>query len=120
MNFEYTGAPGDIESPTVSLVDGTGHKFECLKYGLSAAPGETNVPHLTDPDFREKQKDVNERLNWVDPIPRSFQKKPRSLKSGERFYVVYSFEDPKDDENLKLRFNDADPLPLKVQDASSK
>ena len=122
--IEYTGPAGDIQSPAASLINDKGEKFEGLKVAFHPAPDDVismkNVPPekvsevIESPEYKNRQSEIGEILNWIDPDTRDYKKKPRALKSGEKLDLSYSFKDPKEYSNLKLVFNDVPPIPLKA------
>lgn len=98
IDIEYTGQAGDIQSPTVGLVDNQGRRAEALSAEIGPMPGKPSLVVLA----------------WINPADVDYKKKPLSLKSGEKLFVSYYFQDPKEYANLKLVFNDVPPLPLNV------
>jgi hypothetical protein len=69
---------------------------------------------MESPEYKKRQDEIGEILQWIDPDSKGYKKKPRSLRSGEKLDLSYSFKDPKEYSNLKLIFNDVPPIPLKA------
>ncbi len=131
LDVEYTGPAGDVQSPEVSLIDGKGQKIESLKAAFLPMPDDIvsmrNVPLdkvdeiMDSPEYKKRTSEIGELMGWIDPSLPDYKKKPRTLKSGEKFSLSYSFQDPKEYANLKLVFNDVPPILLKApQDEKPK
>lgn len=113
VNVEYIGAAGNVQSPSVSLINGKGQSTEAAKAVLTDGPGY-KFPRSGEPGYDEQIKAVTETLYWIDPESRDYQKKPRALKGGEKFLAIYTFADPKEYTNLNFAFNDVPPILLGV------
>jgi hypothetical protein len=105
LEVSYTGAGGNVQAPAVSIVDAKGHKFESVSASLV-------IPEGVSVD--ESDPELHKILSWISHVEPADKKNTHALKGGERFTLIYSFQDPKDYENLKLVFNDVPPITLKV------
>jgi hypothetical protein len=122
----YTGSAADVQSPSAHLIDNTGRNLQAEKasllrpgaiYSISSGPGVTSLqtiftgeqgaPSVDELQNEQTTKEVKELLQWLDP---QSLKTPRALKGGEKFQVLYYFQDPKDYTNLKFAFNDVPPI----------
>lgn len=132
VDLSYSGAAQDVQSPTAALIDSTGRRVEAVKTALetlgmihtiSFGPGYSSLrtlftgeaaPTPNEAEKEQEEKRVKELLQWLDPeSTATYNKKPRALKAGEQFKVIYFFQDPKDYSNLKLAFNDVPPIALR-------
>lgn len=108
VDIEYKGTEGDVQSPAIALIDGQGQKLE----GLEASLVLNRNPSAEEALSPEYQKGMGELIGWISPHHSDYRKKPRALKTGEKFSAHYYFKDPKEYENLKFAFEDVTLIAL--------
>lgn len=133
VDLTYSGAAGNVQSPSAVLIDTKEQKIAALKaavmtpgaiYTMSYGPGysalstsftDLNQPTPAPAEKEKTDKAMKELLAWVDPQVEANKTKTRPLAPGDKLTLIYYFQDPNEYTNLRLAFADVPPISLRVK-----
>jgi hypothetical protein len=107
LDVEYLGPERETPAPSVTLTS-QNRKLKLVSVGVRVLGSV--APSLED--MKKSESPESMLSGWLFSVTQS-RAKLRHLKTGDKFFPIYTFEEPKEGGDLLLQFGDVAAIPVK-------